>query len=138
MNARAKVAEYEEEAEVLRAQIEKGVAKLALSYSEQKLVLAAIEGGGKEIAATGPAYLLPGIESMQKTYTGFFSGAGCMNLPPDVRDKQKEFENALAHMADLATKFAEYQQQISKAIVAKSTVSAAAGTIVVPDGAAVS
>ena len=88
------IAEYEEEAEVLREHIEKGVAKLAQSYSEQKLVLATIEGGEKETAAPEPADLLLGIESMQGTYTGFFSGAESTNLPPDVKEKQKEFEVA--------------------------------------------
>ena len=44
------IAEYEEEAKVLRGKIEKCVAKLAQWYFEQKLVLATIEGCGKEAA----------------------------------------------------------------------------------------
>ena len=82
-------AEYEEEAEVLREKTEKGVATFAQSYSEQKLALATMEGGGKEIAAPEPADLLSGIVSMQKTYTGFFRGVDSTNLPFDVREKQK-------------------------------------------------
>ena len=113
------------------------MANLAQSYSEQKLVLASIEGGGKEATAPEPADLLLGIESMQKTYTGFFSGAESTNLPPEVEKRLKKFEHAFTHMADLATNLAGFQQQISRAIAANSTVPATGGTTVVLDGAAV-
>ena len=78
------IAEYEEEAEVLREKIEKVVAKLAQCYSEQKLVLATVEACGKE-AAPEPADLLLGIENMQTTYTEFFSGAQSANQPLELK-----------------------------------------------------
>ena len=101
------IAEYEEEAETLRQQIKEGVAKLTQRYVEQRLVLTTIEGGGKEASASpAPADLLVGIESMQKTYTGFFSGAESGSLPQEVKDKQQEFETAVLQMQTLATKLA--------------------------------
>ena len=57
-----------------------------------------------------------GIEGMQKTYTGFFSGAESTTLPQRVEDRQQEFETAFTQMSHLATQLAEYQQQISKAM----------------------
>ena len=112
------ISELEDEAEVLRAKTEKGVAQLTQSCAEEKLVLATIDGGGKGAsAAPGAAGLLLGIESMQKTYTGFFSGTESTTLPQDVKDRQQEFEAAFTQRSSLATKLAEYQQQISKAMV---------------------
>ena len=108
--------EYEEEAETLRQKIEDGVAKFTQSYAEQKLVLTTIEGVGKEASASpAPADLLVGIERMQNTYTGFFSGAESDRLPQEVRDKRQEFEDAFLQMQTIATKLA-VQQTISKAI----------------------
>ena len=53
-DCRGQIVGYEDEAEALHEKIEEGVAKLAQSYSEQKLVLAAIEGDGKETTALNP------------------------------------------------------------------------------------
>ena len=76
-----------------------------------------LEGGGKEASVSpAPADLLVGIESMQNTYTGFFSGAESGSLPQEVKDKQQEFDQALLQMQTLATKLAGFQQTISKAI----------------------
>ena len=93
------------------------MAKLTHNYVEQKLVLATIEGGGKE-ASVSPALadLLLAIECMQKTYTGFFSRTESATLPQEVKDKHQEFGAAFTQMQTLATKLAEYQQQISNAI----------------------
>ena len=106
------------------------------------LVLATIEGGGKEASvAPAPADLLVGIESMQNTYTAFFSGAESAALPQQVKDKQQEFEAAFTQMQGLATKLAEYQQEISKPIAdANPPVvgnSASSTSPAVPGGAAV-
>ena len=84
---RDEIAEYEEQAEALRQQIEGGVATLTQSHAEQKLVLTTIEGGGKEASVSpAPADLLAGIGSMQQTYTGFSSGAESKRLPQEVKD----------------------------------------------------
>ena len=109
--------EYEEETETLRQKIEEGVAKLTQSYAEQKLVLTTIEGVGKEAPASPAlADIMVGIESMQKTYTGFFSGADSEKLPQEVRDHKQEFETAFLQMQTIATKLASFQQTISRAI----------------------
>ena len=60
------ILEYEDEAVVLRGKIEKGEARLAQCYSEQKLALAAIDGARKELALPGPTDLANGIASMRQ------------------------------------------------------------------------
>ena len=80
--ARDQALQYEQEAEELREKIEKGVAKLAQSYSESKTVLSTINGTGREASAPEPADLLLGVDSMQKSSTALYQSA---SLPPIIK-----------------------------------------------------
>ena len=112
-NAWGQSVEYGDEAEAFRGEIEKGVAKLAQCYSEQKLVLAAIDGDEKETVAIGPAYLANGIANMRKNYTEIFSGTERGNLPPGFKEKQVDFEGAFTQMSSLANQLAGFEQDIT-------------------------
>ena len=111
-----KIIEHEEQAEALRQKVEEGTVKLAQCYSEQKLVLTSIGTNGKDTSPPEAADLAIGIEKMQQAYTGYFSGPDSASLPEEVKAQQQEFEKAFLQMSTLATKLAEYQHTIGKAL----------------------
>ena len=68
---------------------------------------------------------------MQQAYTGFFSGPDSVGLPIEVKAQKEEFEKAFLQMSTLATKLAEYQHTIGKALAEqKPLVTASTGPAV--------
>ena len=71
---------------------------------------------------------------MQQAYTGFFSGPESIALPLEVKAQKEEFEKAFLQMQTLATKLAEYQHKIGKALAEQKPVVAAENGVVGSSG----
>ena len=72
---------------------------------------------------------------MHQAYTGFFSGPDSASLPTEVRAQTEDFEQAFLQMSTLATKLAEYQHTIGKALAEQKPLVTASTCPAVPGAA---